>query len=190
VRSLALLVVLAACRPEPVPLNPHKHQGRGGRPEISRDPTQNVAPGGVVMTREGTQLEIENLWKDNRVVLVFYKGHWCPHCQHQLAELEKYRPEITGMKATVAAISTDTTEDAKALREQLHLGFELYSDTALQVISRFGVEDYGTQVSLPATFVIEKGGAISYRKVGRESATEHPSIDELMAALNQPVPVD
>lgn len=30
------------------------------------------------------QPELASLWQDHRVGLVFYRGHWCPYCQHQL----------------------------------------------------------------------------------------------------------
>jgi peroxiredoxin len=52
------------------------------------------------------------------------------------------------------------------------------------VITKWGVDDYGKGIARPATFVVEQGGAISYRKVG-EKASDHPSIDELLAAMER-----
>ena len=177
--TFILGVAAAGCRPEPV-LNPHK-QPRGTKPEVTHV-SQDQAPGGTVKGRDGATVDLATLWQRKRVVLVFYRGHWCPHCQHQLGELNKHRAEIEGMNAVIAAISSDEIADAEELHKKLELGFELYSDQPLAVIAKFGVEDYSAGISLPATFVVEPGGQISYRKIG-EKPSDHPSMDELMAAL-------
>jgi peroxiredoxin len=176
---IAAVLVLAACRHDPV-LNPNKTRARGGPGEVEK--VQQTAAAGTVVGRDGSTIELADLWKDRRLVVVFYRGHWCPHCQHQLGELNKHVGELAGMNTGVIGISSDTKEDAEALHAKLALGFEVYSDAGLAVITKWGVEDYVNGISLPATFVVEAGGAISYRHVG-EKPSDHPSIDELLAAV-------
>ena len=183
--AVVVLVVLgfAACRHEPV-LNPNKGRPSGGTPEVSRDATQGVAQPGTVKTRSGASFDLATLWQDHRVVVVFYRGHWCPHCQHQLGEINQHQQEIEAQKAIVVGISSDAPDDAEALHGKLGLAFEVYSDPDLAVITKWGVDDYGKGISLPATFVVEQGGAISYRKVG-DKPSDHPSIEELLAAVRR-----
>lgn len=178
------LAMLVACTPAPV-LNPNKQKGKPGRPEVDRDPTLAVAPDAVVKKRDGTPFDLASLWekgKDQKVVVVFYRGGWCPHCKKQLGELQAHYKDFNDVKAVIVGISNESGADATALRDKLGLGFELYSDPELTVITKWGVEDYGAGIARPATFVIEPGGAISYRKVG-ENPADHPSMDELLAAL-------
>jgi len=182
-RLLVLVLALAACRPEPV-LNPAKGRARGGTPEVARDLTGNMAQAGTVTTRAGAPLDLGTLWEKQRVVVVFYRGHWCPHCKHQLGELNQHQKELAEREAIVVAISSDTPEDADVIHKKLGLAFEVYSDAELAVITKWGVEDYGKGISLPATFVVEPGGAISYRKVG-DKPSDHPSIEELLAAMKR-----
>jgi len=186
VLTLSVLVVLGACRPEPVPLNPHKRSNKiAGKPEVDRDTTLSVAPAAVVKKRDGTEFDLATLWdkgQDKKVVVVFYRGGWCPHCKKQLGELQAHYRQFNDAKAVIVGISNESGPDATALRDNLGLGFELYSDPELTVITGWGVEDYGAGIARPATFVVEPGGAITYRKVG-ENPADHPSMDELLSAL-------
>jgi peroxiredoxin len=143
-----------------------------------------MAQPGTVTTRAGAPLDLATLWEKQRVVVVFYRGHWCPHCKHQLGELNSHQKQLAEREAIVVAISSDPPADAEALHRKLSLTFEVYSDPELAVISKWGVDDYGKGIARPATFVVEQGGAISYRKVG-ENASDHPSIDELLAAMQR-----
>lgn len=182
-RGLILLAVLVACTPAPV-LNPNKPTRRPGKAEVERDVTLAVAPAAVVHKRDGSTIDLATLWQTQKVVVVFYRGGWCPHCQKQLGELQEHHKDFTEAKAIVIGISNESGADATALRDKLSLGFELYSDPELAVITKWGVEDYGAGISRPATFVIEPGGAISYRKVG-ENPSDHPSMAELLGALDR-----
>jgi len=181
---LVLIAALVACTPAPV-LNPNKQPKRTGRAEVERDITLGVAPEAVVTKRDGTSFDLATLWdkeKDQKVVVVFYRGGWCPHCQKQMAELQSHYRDFNEAKAIVVGVSNEAAPDVKAFRDKLGLGFELYSDPDLAMITKWGVADTGAGISRPATFVIEPGGAIAYRKVG-ENPSDHPSMDELLAAL-------
>ena len=183
-RRLLLLALLAsACRHDPV-LNPSKHQDRGGRPSVERDVTQGTAPSGIVTARDGTPFDIATLWDRRRVVLVFYMGHWCPQCQKQLTDLNRHAKDFEAQDATIVAVSTDSPEDASALKDKLGLSFELYVDPQLQMITKWGVEDTSTNIARPSTFIIETGGIISYRKVG-DKTSQRPSAEEILAQLSK-----
>ncbi len=182
-RILLLIALIAsACRPEPVPtLNPTKHQGHAA---IERDVSQSPAPSGTVIARDGTPFDIATLWDRRRVVLVFYMGHWCPQCQKQLAEYSSRAKDFEAQDATIVAVSTDTPEDASALRDKLGLSFELYVDPQLEMITKWGVADTSTNIARPSTFIIEQGGTISFRRVG-DKTSQRPSAQELLDQLTK-----
>jgi len=185
VRWFALLVcLLVACRPDPVPLNPYKNKRRSGGdpPEVMRTPLN--APSAMVTKRDGSSVDLATFWENQKVVLIFYRGGWCPHCAKQLSDLQANQLEFAHHNAIVMGISSDSVDDANKTRDKLGLNFELYSDPDLKVISQWGVEDVSTNIALSAVFIIEPGGAISYRRVGKGPA-DHPEISELVAALNE-----
>jgi len=172
---------VAACHPQQVPLDPDKHKRPVGVSEVDRDVSDQDAPGGTVQSRKGQPVDLAMLWKDKRVIVVFYHGHWCPACAQELAEINDHMRELD---ANVIAISSDEAADADALHDKLGLVYELYSDPSLQTIAAWGVADHGNNIAQSATFIVEPGGKVSYRKVG-EKKSDHPSIDELVAATKQ-----
>ena len=182
-RALVLFVLLAACRPEKVVI-PHDHS-RPVNPEVNHEIGSSAPDTSVVHARDGSNVELANLWASKRVVLVFYMGHWCPHCQKQLGDLNEHQRDFGD--STVIAVSSDAPDDAGALKDKLGLVFDVYSDPDLQVIAKWGVADYGANIAKPATFVIQPGGQITFKKVG-ENQTDRPTVDEVIAAAKPPAP--
>jgi peroxiredoxin len=180
---MIVLAVLMACAPAPV-LNPNKKpHKKPGRPEVVK--TLQVAPESIVKKRDGSTFDLATLWekgRDKKVVVVFYRGGWCPHCQKQMSRLQEAYKSFDELKAIVVGVSNEPGEAATALRDKLGLGFELYSDPELAMITKWGVEDIGQGMSRPATFIVEPGGAIAYAKIG-ENAQDHPTVEQLLIEL-------
>ena len=183
--TLVALVTITACTPRQRVENPHAQHARGPDPDVDRDVTLDVAPGGEVLARDGTSVDLGTLWVSQRAVVVFYMGHWCPHCQKQLGDLNEAQKQFTDRGVRIIAISSDPVADAAAMRDKLTLGFDLYSDPELSVIAKWGVEDYGSGIARPATFIVEPGGKISFRKVGTKPE-DRPTIDQILGALGDP----
>lgn len=178
---LVALIAIAACRQEKIVHEPAR--APKGFKEVDVDTTKGSAPTGSTVTKfDGTQATIDDLWQKHRVVVVFYLGGWCPHCKRQLETLQQYQKDISDAGAVIAAVSVDPPETAKATAESLKLNFDVFSDANLDTIRKWGVEDTAAHTALPATFIVEPGGAISYRKVGH-TPTDRPTIEEVLAAL-------
>ena len=89
---MLILAVLVACTPAPVPLNPNKRSNKLVKPEVDRDTTMAVAPESVVHKRDGSTIDLATLWdkdKDQKVVVVFYRGGWCHSAGHFLGPRTK-----------------------------------------------------------------------------------------------------
>lgn len=182
--ALLVLASLVSCTPQQRVENPHAKHARGADPTVDRDVTLDVAPGGVVLGRDGANVDLGTLWVRERAVVVFYMGGWCPHCQKQLGDLNNAQKQFTDRGVRIIAISADSPTNAAAMRDKLTLGFDLYSDPELAVIAKWGVEDFGSHIARPATFIVEPGGSISYRKVGSKPE-DRPSVDQILAALDK-----
>src|SRR6185503_13913138 len=139
--TLALLIALAACTPAKVE-NPYKKD----RSRLDRDVTASAAPESQVRQRDGSPLALASLWEKQRVVVVFYMGGWCPHCQKQLGDLNTRQKEFADAGAIIIGISSDSSEDATALQDKLALNFNLYGDPQLTVINAWGVAETGAGV--------------------------------------------
>ncbi len=188
--ALVVLSVMVACTPAPPVRAPQPELTEAQQPPMTAPVVvreaaggSDIAPGGMVTSAQNTNVELASLWQDHRVVLVFYRGHWCPYCQHQLDDLNKHFGDFEQKGATIVAVSVDSIADQQKMSQKFGLRFQLYSDPQLAVITKFGVDDYAAGISRPAVFVIEKGGTIAYKRVG-DRPDDRPTTDEILAAIH------
>jgi peroxiredoxin len=133
------------------------------------------APGGKVRNRQGELIELSTLWRDRRVVVMFYAGYG--RSRDQLSQLDTFRREID---ATVIGISFGSTSQADRIHKELELGFELYTDPTFNVMASWDVPFVMADVTAEATFIVEPGGEISYKKIG-----QHPPLYDLVEATRR-----
>ena len=73
------------------------------------------------------------------LVLVFFRGSWCPYCITQLKEINKTLiPKIQG-KADLLAISVDKLKKTKMLKDKQSLNFDLVSDPKAKTLVAFNI---------------------------------------------------
>ena len=128
---------------------------------VLRRPSDS-APDGTVIDRHGKRVELSSLWRDHRVVVAFYPTFGCGECRAGLMQLNEHLAE---MDATVIAISAERSAQIAERHEELGLAFEVYADPTLAVFPAWGIPYQQANTPWPATFVVEPGGRISYRKI-------------------------
>ena len=70
------------------------------------------------------------------VLLVFYKGAWCPFCRKELARLAGEAPPFLAAGVQIVAISGDAQEAAARMKERFGLPFTVLADPELHVVPR------------------------------------------------------
>ena len=73
------------------------------------------------------------------VVLVFYRGAWCPYCNLQLRAFQAALDEIRAAGASPIAISPETPDNSLTLAEQAGLAFPVLSDAGNAVARSYGI---------------------------------------------------
>ncbi len=141
------------------------------------------------------------------VVIAFYRGDWCPHCNVMLRAMNAHLDRIRELGASLLAISPQAPDHALSLTEKHALGFEVLSDERQEVITAYRLS-YETPVeqqelvldaldldltkenadgtwNLPATatFVIDREGTIVAGEVTANPA-ERMAPDAVLAALH------
>src|SRR5687767_3980125 len=61
--------------------------------------------------QNGNDIRLKDLLKKGKVVLVFYRGEWCPYCNKELSRLQDSLQLITEKGATVIAVSPEKPEN-------------------------------------------------------------------------------
>jgi peroxiredoxin len=117
------------------------------------------------------------------VVLVFYRGDWCPYCNGQLASLARRFEEFESRGAQVAGISVDPPPRNARMVGKLLLPFPLLSDPAGELARACGLWNAEEGVAVPSTVVVDRPKEVRYLYTGKDLA-DRPEDEEVFAALD------
>lgn len=97
------------------------------------------APNFRLPAASGQMLELDVLRAQGPVVLVFYRGQWCPYCNLELRAYQKLLPQFRALGATVVAISPQTPDNTLSTSEKNELAFPVLSDVGSAVARAYGL---------------------------------------------------
>ncbi|SHK01774.1 Peroxiredoxin [Reichenbachiella agariperforans] len=124
--------------------------------------------------------------KKGPVVLMFYRGYWCPYCNKQLSQMEDSLGFISEKGGSVIAVTPEKPEYIEKTVDKTDASFKIIYDKDLQIMNTYGVAyqmeealvgkykkkydldmveiNGSTQPNLPvpATYIIASDGSILY----------------------------
>lgn len=154
----------------------------------------------------GRSVSLDERLRDGAVVLVFYRGAWCPYCNLHLAALQRAQSDLARAGAGIVAISPQAPDDALDLAEREALTFDVLSDVDQRVLrayrlqfrvppevqdvhlTTFGIDlsqrnaDGSWNLPVPATFVVSADGIVRARHVDPDY-TRRMSPEAILEAL-------
>lgn len=77
--------------------------------------------------------------EEGPVVLIFYRGQWCPFCNAHLQKLQDALPMICEEGASVVAISPETSEFLRKSMQKTHAKFRLLHDDGYKIANAYDV---------------------------------------------------
>jgi len=118
-------------------------------------------------------------------IVLFYRGGWCPYCNHQLSDLRLMEPKLRASGFEIVFLSTDRPELLYSSLKAENIHYTLLSDSQLDAARAFHVayhvdeptlkkmHDYGIdleattgtkqhELPLPSVFIIDRSGTIRY----------------------------
>ncbi|MDN4166183.1 peroxiredoxin-like family protein [Cytophagales bacterium LB-30] len=164
-----------------------------------------VAPEFTGTDLSGNPLSLKNLTKEGPVVLIFYRGAWCPYCNKYMSQLQESLPQFTEKGARVIAITPETMESAEKAVEKTSATFTVITDSERKIMKDYKVlytvpenvlgalEGYGINLTesngkndnvlpVPATYVIGKDGKVKFVHYD-ENYKQRASVEEIIANL-------
>ncbi len=134
----------------------------------------------------------QDLLSKGPIAITFYRGFWCPYCNLDLSNLNKYHNEIKQEGGQLICISPELPEYSRKIIEKQHLGFEILHDPENHLANRLGLkfqlpedlrklyleafsidlpkyhgEDSWT-LPMPARFVINQQGIVLYSEASAD----------------------
>lgn len=166
------------------------------------------APDFVLPDANGRPVSLQERLAGGPVVLVFYRGEWCPYCNTYLRAIQRALPEITSRGASLIAISGQSPDHSLSITEKAELTFDVLSDVDQAVIRAYKVQftvpadlqdvhlsafqidlrdhtaDQSWRLPVPATFVIAGDGSVRSAYVSADYRTRMDPSD-IIAALDE-----
>lgn len=145
------------------------------------------APEFKLKDQSGIEVSLKELRKKGPVVVLFYRGHWCPYCYKELSRFQDSLQYITAKGAQLVAITPEASDGINKTIEKSNAVFPILHDVdmkaakAYQVAYNVDERTFGRyknagidllevnaqkkQASLPvpAVYVINKEGSVTFR---------------------------
>lgn len=141
------------------------------------------------------------------VILVFYRGSWCPFCNLQLKAYQQILPQIHALGAQLIAVSPQKPDYSLSMKEKENLDFQVLSDPSGLVTAKYNLlfevpqevkgvmESFGLNLSefnqtarwilpVPATFMIDERATIRSAYVN-PNFMQRQEPDEILRELNK-----
>lgn len=168
-----------------------------------------IAPDFTLLSSEDKSISLyDQLERNDNIVLTFFRGNWCPFCK---AELNHYQQAINSNiinSATIIAISPQSIEFNRLIKQKNHLEFTVLSDQGNSIAKRYGLVftldenireiyknigadlqrfngDSSYQLPIPATYLINKSRKIIVASVN-SNYMERADICDIVNKHNLP----
>ena len=142
----------------------------------------------VLAGRDGAAIDLAAISSTGPIVLLFYRGGWCPYCDVTLRGFAKALPRIAAAGGTLVAVTPETAAPPGDAGSGQDLGFPiaidrgnafarglglvfrlpehlwpLYRDIGIDLPARNGDDSH--ELPVPAIYVVETGGRIAWAHV-------------------------
>lgn len=144
------------------------------------------APNFAGVDQFGNEFELNKAIDKGPVVLLFYRGYWCPYCNKQLSQLEDSLNFISEKGGMVVAVTPEKPEGIKKTIKKTNASFVIIHDKDLKIMTAYNVGfklnedalrknkskgginlekyngDNGPNLPVPATYIIGDDGKILF----------------------------
>src|SRR4029079_1574669 len=97
------------------------------------------APDFKAIDQYGKEIRLKDVLKDSAVVLIFYRGQWCPYCNKQLKKLEDSLQMIKEKGARLIAITPEKPEFISKTIEKTKASYPLIYDKEMKIMKAYAV---------------------------------------------------
>ena len=97
------------------------------------------APDASLLSIYGEETLLSDLWKDENVLLIFYRGGWCPFCNAQIRDLSVKYEGFQDRSVIPVLVSVDEPDTASLMTATYDVPFPVMSDSDLDAHEAYNV---------------------------------------------------
>ena len=168
--------------------------------------TGTKAPLFVAKDNTGKTVNLKAMLNNyNDVVIIFYRGQWCPYCNKYIKQLQDSLQQLSAKKAYVIAVTPETNEAIAKTVEKTHASFSLIHDDGYRIMKAYQVDyivddvllnkykNFGIDLEknngnkdhvlpVPATYIIDHTGKIKFVHFNKDYTKRTP-VSAILANL-------
>jgi peroxiredoxin len=155
--------------------------------------------------QNGTEIVLKDLRKKGPVVIMFYRGYWCPYCNKALKRMNDSLQLIKDKGATLIAITPEGKQGVDSTIAKTDARFSIISDEGMKISSNYGVNfkvdertvgryknagidllalnhQKDAVLPVPAVYIINRDGAVTFRYFN-EDYRKRIAVKDILKAL-------
>jgi len=163
--------------------------------------------GGTFPDTEIAGKKVSEHVKSGPLLLVVYRGGWCPYCVKQLKDLQANMDRLKEHKVTIIGIAPEMEAEVRKTKSKNDLSFTLVSDSEGKLLRKLGLmfrvddkvaleyknlginlaENQGNsrqELPIPATYLIGKDMIVKYGFVDADYR-KRPGVEEIFSTLRE-----
>ncbi|PKQ60922.1 hypothetical protein BZG02_17390 [Labilibaculum filiforme] len=156
-----------------------------GQKEQSSIVAGQKAPMFKAIDQNGKTIISDEILENEQLIVVFYRGQWCPLCNKHLSHLQDHINDFKQAGARLVAISPEITVNVEKTINKTKASYSILYDENSKIMKQYGVDfvlpeqlqekykGYGIDLAVangndtqtlpvPATYVIGKDGIVKY----------------------------
>lgn len=96
-------------------------------------------PAATLKSLNGDDVELKQLLKKRKTVLIFYRGGWCPYCNAHLSEVGRMEKDLVNLGYQVIAVTPDAPALLQSTVDKTEVKYTLLSDPKCALIKSMGL---------------------------------------------------
>lgn len=165
------------------------------------------APNFVALDQFDKRVSLKERLANGPVIIVFYRGQWCPHCNRHMSQIQDSLQMILDAGASVIAITPEKGEKIEKTMKKSGADFSIVYDENHRIMDKYHVTFklsgwkrfiYGlggininkasgnkdSALPVPATYIIAKDGTI-YTSHFNEDYSERMQVIDMLTSINE-----
>jgi peroxiredoxin len=124
----------------------------------------------LIDPQTNTEVRLSEL-RGRDVLLIFFRGTWCPFCREQMAFLRDNAARLETANIAAVGVVCQNRETVKQYLEKNPLAFPLLPDESRAVAKSYGVHYWltyeGFNLAHPSLFILDRQGVITFAHIGK-----------------------
>lgn len=165
-----------------------------------------TAPKIVGVDQFNVSIDSENILKESKILLLFYRGNWCPYCKKHLASLQENLEKLSEKGIYVIVVTPERVDKIQETTKNLKAKFSILHDSNNKIMNDYKVafevneqnvpkyfsftqkriqeynENENNVLPVPATYLIDMNNKISYVHYD-PNYRNRASFDEILSIL-------